>query len=81
MADLSIADAKAQLTRIIQRVEQGETVHITWRSKPVAVPLSEDEYARLRKTAERADFCRQIVDMRSDPDFEPVDLSREEVDP
>jgi len=80
MAETSIADAKAQLTRLIHQAERGETVHITRRGKPVAVLLSEDEYARLRQGREQGNFWDLVVEMRSDPAFEPVDLTREEID-
>lgn len=52
MAETSVAEAKIQLTRLIHRAESGETAHITRRGKPVAVLLSEDEYARLRRGRE-----------------------------
>ncbi len=37
MNDISLADAKAGLSELINRVEAGETVRITRRGKPVAV--------------------------------------------
>jgi len=82
MAETSIAEAKTQLTRLIHQAEQGETVHITRRGKPVAVLLSEGEYARLRQGQAQAqpDFWDLITDMRADPAFEPVDWSSDEVD-
>jgi len=79
MSETSIADAKAQLTRLIHQTERGEAVHITRRGKPVAVLLSEDEYARLRR-GQQQNFWDLIAEMRSDPSFEPVDWSKEEVD-
>ena len=36
MHTISLADAKANLSRLIDRVEAGETVAITRRGKPVA---------------------------------------------
>jgi len=80
MAEASISKAKDQLTRLIHEAESGEPVHITRRGKAVAVLLSEDEYARLRQGRERRNFWEIIVEMRSDPEFEPVDWSPEEVD-
>lgn len=47
MSEVSIADAKNHLPRIVQEAERGEVVHITRRGKPVAVLLSDREYARL----------------------------------
>jgi len=80
MSETSIAEAKTQLTRLIHQVEQGEAVHITRRGKPVAVLLSEDEYARLRQGQEQRNFGDLIAEMRSNPGFEPVDWSKEDVD-
>lgn len=80
MPETSIAEAKTHLTRLIHRAERGEAVHITRRGKPVAVLLSEDEYARLRQGQEQRNFWDLIAEMRADPGFEPVDWSKEEVD-
>lgn len=44
---ISIADARSQFPSIVQRAERGDTVRITRRGAPVAVLLSEGEYARL----------------------------------
>lgn len=80
MSATSIAEAKAQFTHLVCRAENGEAVHITRRGKPVAVLLSEQEYARLRQTQERRTFWDLIVEMRDDPAFEPVDWSLEDID-
>jgi prevent-host-death family protein len=80
MAETSVADAKNHLTRLIYEAESGKHVHITRRGKPVAVLLSEDEYARLCQSRERRNFWDLIVEMRSDPEFEPVGWTPEEVD-
>ncbi|WP_133512551.1 type II toxin-antitoxin system Phd/YefM family antitoxin [Candidatus Thiosymbion oneisti] len=80
MSQTSIAEAKTQLTRLIHQAERGEAVHITRRGKPVAVLLSEDEYTRLRQGQKQGNLWDLIDEMRSDPAFEPVDWSQEEVD-
>lgn len=80
MSQTSIAEAKTQLTRLIHQVERGEAVHITRRGKPVAVLLSEDEYRRLRQGRKQYNFWELVSEMRSDPAFEPVDWSQEDVD-
>ena len=80
MAETSIAEAKSQVTRLIHQAERGEAVHITRRGRPVAVLLSEDEYARLRQRQEARNFWDLIVEMRSDPGSEPVDWSADAVD-
>ena len=67
MPEASIAEAKTQLTRLISQAELGEAVHITRRGKPVAVLLSESEYARLRQRETHRSFWELIVEMRDDP--------------
>jgi prevent-host-death family protein len=47
MTVVSIAEAKNHLPRLVQQVEAGEPVRITRRGLPVAVLISEAEYARL----------------------------------
>lgn len=64
MPQVSIADAKNHLPRLVQRVETGEAVHITRRGRPVAVLLSEDEYGRL--TGERPGFMEFLRNWRSE---------------
>lgn len=80
MSETSIAEAKAQLTRLIHRAEQGETVHITRRGKPVAVLLARDEYVRLLEGHGQRSFWALVTEMREDPEFEPVDWPKETVD-
>ncbi len=53
---------------------------VTRRGKAVAVLLSEDEYARFRQGQVPDNFWDLIVEMRSDPAFEPVDWTPEAVD-
>ncbi len=79
MHGISVAEAKAHLTRLLHQVEAGEAVHITRHGHAVAVLLSEAEYERLRKTAQTRNFWEQIQEMRADPAFEGVELSPEEV--
>jgi antitoxin Phd len=76
MSETSIAEAKTQPTRLIHQAERGEAVHITRRGKPVAVLLSEEEYARLRQGQEQRNFWDLIAEMRADAGFEPVDWSK-----
>ena len=79
MTEISIAEAKNQLTRLIRAAENGKPVHITRRGKPVAVLLSEDEYARLLQGRKHDNFWNLIVEMRSDPEFQAVDWTPEEI--
>ena len=79
MTVTSVADAKNNLPKLLHRVENGAAVHITRRGKPVAVLLSEAEYARLTVPTEQRGFWEHIVEMRAEPDFEPATLSADEV--
>lgn len=47
MFDVSVADARTHLTRLLRQVEAGGPVQITRRGKPVAVLLSQADYQRL----------------------------------
>jgi len=49
MADYSIAEARTHLPRIIREAENGGAVHLTRQGNPVAVILSESEYAALKR--------------------------------
>jgi prevent-host-death family protein len=64
MPQISIADAKNHLPRLVQQVEAGGAVHITRRGRPVAVLLSEDEYGRL--TGECPSFMEFLRRWRSE---------------
>lgn len=58
MKAVSIADAKNRLTELLYEAEEGQPVQVTRRGQPVAVLLSEAEYARLRAAAAAAvDFA------------------------
>lgn len=46
----SVAEAREKLAHVIQEAEQGTTVELTRRGKPVAVVLSLNEYERLSRT-------------------------------
>jgi prevent-host-death family protein len=52
MTVVSIAKARDTLTRLIQKAESGEPVHITRRGKPVAVLVSEEDYAKMQPPTE-----------------------------
>ena len=79
MAETSIAEATNQLIRLIHQAERGETAPITCRGRPVAVLVSEAEYARLSRGRARPRFWEAIQAMHAEPDIEPVDLSPEGV--
>jgi len=51
---VSIAEARQNFARLIKRAEQGKTIEITRRGKPVAVLVSAAEYAAI--TGDRPSF-------------------------
>ena len=76
---VSIADAKNTLTKLIHRAEDGEVVHITRRGTRVAVLVSESQYERLGVRAER-DCWQAIEEWRRKATFDWPDVSDEVVD-
>ncbi len=62
MADVTLADAKAHLSELVNRVEAGEDVRITRRGKPVArlTPIkakrSMIDVAALRAVTDKLEF-------------------------
>lgn len=78
MSAINIAEAKTQLTKLIHRAEQGESVHLSRHGKPVAVLISEQEYASL--LARRADPFGAMMAWRAQTDFADDDLSDDEID-
>lgn len=51
MSEVSVADAKSRLPRLIHEAEAGVPVHITRHGRRVAVLVSEAEYRRLASAA------------------------------
>lgn len=81
MSEVSIAEAKNHLPRIVQEAETGEVVHITRRGKPVAVLLSDREYARLMEARQgfvdfagewRKNMLARGIEFPVDADFEQL---------
>jgi prevent-host-death family protein len=79
MSNISVADAKNHLPRLLHQVEAGDAIHITRRGKAVAVLLSEAAYARLRVQQNKRNFWVEIQQMRNQADFEGIDLTAEEI--
>ena len=80
MTEVSVAEAKNTLTRLIHDAEHGETVHITRRGQPVAVLLSKDEYERLKSGEPKKDLWQAIQEWRAQATFDWPELTPEEVD-
>jgi prevent-host-death family protein len=76
MSEVSIAEARDTLTRLIQKAEAGETVHITRRGKPVAVLVSEADYARLKPRRPRQSFTEFLEKWRAEIAKHPEDAPR-----
>lgn len=58
MKTVSIAQARNSLTELVYEAEEGRPVQFTRRGRPVAVLVSEAEYARLKAAAGAAsDFA------------------------
>lgn len=67
----SIAEARANLPRIVHDVEGGAEVELTRRGKAVAVVLSLDEYARLKNG--RGGFWEAYQKWRASVDWDDWD--------
>jgi len=73
----SIADAKSQLPRLVHDVEAGQTITLTRRGRPVAVLITVDELARLRRRGTR--FSSAYEELRQRFDFVELDIDPEVV--
>jgi prevent-host-death family protein len=80
MSQVSIAEAKNTLTRLIHDAERGEVIHITRHGKPIAVLLSEEVYAQLASREQHMDFWQAIQAWRAQASFDWPELTPEEVD-
>ena len=80
MSQVSIAEAKNALTRLIYEAERGEAIHITRRGKPVVVLVSEKEYERLKAREQKWDGWQALQEWRAQASFDWPELTPEEVD-
>jgi antitoxin Phd len=67
----SIADARNRFPALVHEAEQGCTVQITRRGRPVAVLLSLQEYSRL--TGDRGGYWDAVQRWRQETDLEGMD--------
>lgn len=66
MAEVSIAEAKAHFSELVERAESGETVQITRRGKPVARLAPPERKKKRRITIQE---MRELTDsMREQPE-------------
>ncbi len=72
MPSVSLADAKAQLSDLVDRVEAGDEIDITRRGKPVARLTA---VARPRKAVDAA-MLRSLTDTMQAPTQSAADLVR-----
>lgn len=80
MLEVSVAEARNALTRLIYEAQTGEAVRITRRGKPVAVLVSEDAYERLAAEQSGLDFWQAIEEWRARERFDWPELTPDEVD-
>ena len=80
MSQVSIAEAKNALTRLIYEAERGEAVPITRHGKPVAVLLSQEAYEQLKSRQQQTDFWQAIQAWRAQASFDWPELTPEEVE-
>jgi prevent-host-death family protein len=66
MKSSTIAQAKNNLSSLIQQLETGEAIHLTRYGKPVAVMMSENQYHNL--IAPNKSINAAILDWRSQLD-------------
>ena len=69
----SIAEAKNKLPTIVHSVENGPSVELTRRGKPVAVLLSIQEYERLSR--KYTGFWRAVSQYRQKLEAEGIEIS------
>ena len=79
MLEVSIAEARNALTKLVRQTESGEIVHITRRGNRVAVLVSSEEYGRLVSGEPRKDFWQAIDEWRAGTSFDWPELTPEEV--
>lgn len=67
-----IEQIASNLGRILQEVEQGEPIQISWQGKQVAVMLSAAEYERLIN--KKAGFWESVEQFRQEYEIEKADI-------
>ncbi len=65
------------LDRILQEVEQGEPIQISWQGKQVAVMLSASEYERLLN--KQVGFWESVEQFRQEYQVEKADIDPDQI--
>ncbi len=72
----SVAEARGNFTMLIDEVQDGKSVRITKRGKPVAVLVSTVQYANLEQRGkQKKGLWEAITRLRNQPGFVGVDLT------
>lgn len=73
----SIADARANLPKLVRAAEAGKAVELTRRGEPVAVLVGRTEYDRL--TSRRGNFAEAYAGFVREVDLEKLTIDPDEV--
>ena len=73
----SIAEARDQLARLVHQAEDGETIELTRRGRPVAVVVSVAHYRRLH--GEGRSVWDVVQAFRASHDMEELDIDPDEI--
>jgi prevent-host-death family protein len=65
MASVGVRELRQRASELLRRVEEGESIEITDRGRPVAMltPLPEDPLARLRASGDLAESEGELADL------------------
>jgi prevent-host-death family protein len=66
------------LDRILQEVEQGEPIQISWQGKQVAVMLSASKYERLLN--KQVGFWKSVEKLRQEYQVEKADIDPDQIE-
>jgi prevent-host-death family protein len=75
--EFTIAEAKNRLSEIVHQAETGKRISLTRRGKPVAVLVSEREYARL--TGKSASFWAALAEFRARTPVDQLGISKRDL--
>ncbi|HEY4000218.1 MAG TPA: type II toxin-antitoxin system Phd/YefM family antitoxin [Candidatus Xenobia bacterium] len=76
---VSIAEAKNRLPSLVHEAEQGTSVELTRRGKPVAILLSWDAYQRLASHHASLNVYDAVMRWRKEAKVEELDINPDEI--